>query len=201
MGNDYYKKLAQAKAKKQSAKDRLTRAFGEIPNKSGIYVFYREEDGFKYAYVGQAKYLLGRLAEHLLGYQHIDLSIRKHGLYKDNENETGYRVWWQEFEESDLNEKERYYIRYMASLGYQLRNKTLGGQDTGKNGLDTQQEPKGYHDGLKQGYKNAQKYIAKLFEKNLEVVIKGKDGALKQRALEKFNDFLDYEEVKLEENE
>ena len=43
---------------------------------SGIYILTRYESGFKYAYVGQAKHLLTRLAQHLSGYQHIDLSLK-----------------------------------------------------------------------------------------------------------------------------
>ena len=42
-----------------------------------------DEEGIKYAYIGQAKHILTRLAQHLTGYQHIDLSIRKHGLYSN----------------------------------------------------------------------------------------------------------------------
>ena len=62
-------------------KKMLVSMFGNIPNTSGIYIFARNDNGIKYAYVGQAKHLLTRIAEHFLGYQHIDLSIKKHGLY------------------------------------------------------------------------------------------------------------------------
>ena len=50
--------------------------------------------------------------------------------------------------------------------------------------------PKGYYDGLKQGYLNARREIAKLFKTNLVVQINGNDGVRKQNALAKFNDFI-----------
>ena len=56
------------------------RCMSESEEDSGIYVFTRQENGFKYAYVGQAKHILTRLAQHLNGYQHIDLSIKNTAL-------------------------------------------------------------------------------------------------------------------------
>ena len=41
----------------ENNKKRLIKAYGEIPNTSGIYFLFREEDGIKYAYVGQAKHI------------------------------------------------------------------------------------------------------------------------------------------------
>lgn len=35
-----------------------------------------DENGFRYAYIGQAVHILTRLAQHLVGYQHIDLSLK-----------------------------------------------------------------------------------------------------------------------------
>ena len=101
--------------------------------------------------------------------------------------------------EDKLDEAERYFIKKYANLGYQMRNKTIGGQNSGKNGMENQKEAKGYYDGLKQGYLNAQKYIAGLFKKNLVVSINGNDGVLKQRALQKFKDFINIEDTKEEE--
>ena len=49
----------------ENNKKRLIKAYGDIPNTSGIYFLFREEDGIKYAYVGQAKHILSRLAQHL----------------------------------------------------------------------------------------------------------------------------------------
>ena len=51
--------------------------FYDLKDESGIYILTRYDDnGFKFAYVGQAKKVLTRLAEHPMGYkQHIDFSL------------------------------------------------------------------------------------------------------------------------------
>ena len=81
----------QLKAIEQSNKRKLLQAFPYLTDESGIYVLTRGENGFKYAYVGQAKNILTRLAQHLVGYQHIDLSLKKHGLFS-KENPTGWEI-------------------------------------------------------------------------------------------------------------
>ena len=53
----------------------------------------------------------------------------------------------------------------MANQGYQLKNKTSGMQGKGKQGISENRPSKGYHDGLKQGYKNAQKELAKIMQR------------------------------------
>ena len=180
--------FAQIKAIEAKNKQRILKVCPQADENSGIYIFSREENGFKYAYVGQAIHLLTRLASHLNGYQHIDLSIKKHGLYSAD-NPTGYRlnIFHRDIEE--LDEEERRYILEVADAGYQLRNKTAGGQDEGKFGIADNKPTKGYRDGLKQGYKNAQKEIAGLFEHQLSVVY-DKDKKLAERAYNKFNDFI-----------
>ena len=75
-------------------------------DQSGIYIMTRYENGFKYCYVGQAKHLLDRLQSHLSGFQHIDLSIKKHKLYSED-NQTGWKIGCLFFPESELNEKEQ----------------------------------------------------------------------------------------------
>ena len=68
----------QAKAIESKNKKRLLAINPKLNEQSGIYFLTRvDEDGFKYAYVGQAKHILTRLAQHLVGYQHIDLSLKK----------------------------------------------------------------------------------------------------------------------------
>mgnify|MGYP003336218657 FL=1 len=81
-----------------------------VTDQSGIYFLTREEDGFKYAYIGQAKHLLSRLAEHLTGYQHIDMSLKKHGLYNDD-NVTGWKVNVICYPLEELDSKEQYWIK------------------------------------------------------------------------------------------
>ena len=124
-----YQNIARAKAIEQENKKRLLKLNPKLNDKSGIYFLLREdENGFKFAYVGQAKSVLQRLASHLVGYeQHIDLSLRKHKLYSED-NPYGWRVEFLNFPESQLDEKEKYYIKLYAEKGYQLRNVSIGGQ-------------------------------------------------------------------------
>lgn len=182
---DYRTKLKQNKIKWLEIDSSLT-------EDSGIYVLRRkDENGIRYAYVGQAKHILTRLAEHLDGYQHIDLSLKKHGLHNTYTNPFGWQVWAKEFPIDKLDEMERKYIKDFADAGYQLRNKTIGGQNCGKDGLDgATKASKGYYDGLKQGYLNARREISKLFKDCLIVEINGNDGIRKQKALDKFNEFI-----------
>lgn len=163
---------------------------------SGIYVLYRDsEEGLRYAYVGQAtKNIVSRLAQHLSSYQHIDHSLRKRGWYDKDNNQFGYKIRVLTCPSADCDRLEQQYIREWGNLGFQLYNHTTGSQGVGKTGMDNAKSPKGYHDGLKQGYTNARRDVAKLFESNLKVEINGKDGARKQKALEKFNSFINIKE-------
>jgi hypothetical protein len=186
----------QIKAIEQKNKQRILAVNPKVPEASGIYIFNREEDGFKFCYVGQAKNLLQRLAQHLSGYQHIDLSLKKHGLYSAD-NPCGWRIWFEECPIGELNDREQDWIRKCAFKGYQLRNKTTGSQGVGKRGLDDAKSPKGYYDGLQQGYKNAQKFVANLFDKHLEYSQKSKKPNKNQeKALAKFREFLNWSEGK-----
>ena len=188
---------------RKANEDKIRKVCPIATEHSGIYVFWRiDENMFKYAYVGQAKNLLKRLAEHLNGYQHIDLSIKKHKFYDAETNPYGYHV---EIichcPEDELDGRERYWIKHYADQGYQLRNKTSGGQDGEKSALGEGKSPKGYREGLSKGYENARKYVAQLFEKNLTYSINGKDGKLKQRAYDKFTEFLNMNGSTEEEDE
>lgn len=183
----------QIKAIEQKNKQRILAVNPNVTDVSGIYILFREEDGFKFAYVGQAMRLWTRLAQHLSGYQHIDLSIKKHGLYS-KDNPCGWQIWFTECPINELDAMEQKWIRNCADRGYQLRNKTTGSQGVGKKGLDDQKAPKGYHDGLKQGYKNAQKYVRNLFDKHLNYSKKSeKPNKNQEKALEKFKEFLEVE--------
>lgn len=188
-----YQNIRQAKAIEQKNKNLLLSVNRGLTEKSGIYFLLRtDENGIKYAYIGQAKHILTRLAQHLSGYQHIDLSLRKHGLISADKPH-GWNVFEMNFPLSELDEKEQYYIKLYASKGYQLRNKTAGGQGEGKAQIDEYKPTKGYRDGLKQGYKNASREIANLFEKHLNVSKKSeKPNKIQEKALEKFNAFLEF---------
>jgi hypothetical protein len=189
----------QIKAIEKKNKERVLKLHPSVPETSGIYIFYRRENGFKYAYVGQAKHLLTRLAQHLSGYQHIDLSIKRHGLWSAD-NPCGWNVRIKECAEHELNELEQFYIQWCANEGYQLRNKTTGSQGEGKRALDDYKSPKGYREGLRQGYLNAQRYVANLFDKHLVYGKRSdKPNKIQEKALAKFGDFLRWQDDNEEE--
>lgn len=158
---------------------------------SGIYLLTREEGVFKYAYIGQARHILTRLSQHLNGYtQHIDLSLRKHGL-KTEDNPTGWNVVYVRCEVDQLDELEKKYIEQYAKAGFQLLNKTTGSQGTGKKSL-TVTAKKGYLQGKQDGYNKCRKELQKLFATSLKAEINGEANRYKKIALQKFYDFLHY---------
>jgi hypothetical protein len=187
------KTIAQVRAIESKNKERFLALNPKLDEGSGIYILFREENGIRHAYVGQAKHILTRLAQHLVGYQHIDLSLKKHGLYSDK-NPNGYKVFFEHCSISALDDAEREWIRHMASKGYQLKNHTIGGQDDAKKGMDNQKSPRGYRDGVRQGEKNARREIAKLFKNHLTFAINGKSTVHKQNAYAKFKEFITIEE-------
>lgn len=183
--------IEQAKVKEKANKERFLKVNPTLDDKSGIYILTREEDGIKYAYIGQAKHILSRLAQHLVGYQHIDLSLKKHGLYSDG-NPCGWKVNAIHFKESELDEKEQYYIKLYANKGHQLRNKTSGSQGEGKRQIDEYRPQKGYRDGLSQGYRNAVKELRNIIDKHLTVNLRPEKAHNKVsiKAFEKFNQII-----------
>lgn len=183
----------QIKAIEADKKRFLLDLYPDLDDQSGIYFITRiDENGIRYAYIGQARKILTRLAQHLTGYQHIDVSMKKHGLYSSS-NPNGWKIGFLHFPVRELDEKEKFYIKKYADKGYQLRNKTAGGQGEGKTQIDAFKPSKGYRDGLKQGYKNASRDIAHLFDKHLTASIKSeKPNKIQYKALEKFYDFLNY---------
>ena len=169
---------------------------------SGIYLFERtDENGITFFYCGQAKNIFNRIVSHWMGFQHIDVSMRTRG-FKSEENPYGWEFTILEYcNESELDEKENAYITQLMREGKQTYNVTYGKQGEGKVNITEGKSNKGYRDGLAQGYKNAQRYVAKLFEKNLIYSINGKEGKLKQRAYDKFTDFLNVNGSDEEEDE
>lgn len=184
--------ISEIKRMEQEIKQRLLLVNPKLNEKSGIYFLTREdEQGIKYAYIGQAKHILSRLAQHMTGYQHIDLSLKKHGLISNN-NMCGWNVNFLNFPEELLDEKEQYYIKKYALGGYQLRNKTAGGQGSGKKQIDDYRPGKTYRQGVEQGMKNASRDVAKLFEKHLNVSAKSNPPTVNQmKAMDKFEKFLE----------
>ena len=182
----------QLYAIKKANRERILKVCPNCPETSGIYFLLREEGGFKYAYIGKAKSLLSRLADHLQGYtQHIDRSLKKHGLWSE-ENQTGWVVHFLEFPKEQLDEKEQYYIKKYANAGYQLRNITGGSQGKGKKSLGNAKQPKTYTEGVMQGEKNMAKRIKHLFDLHLDYKPKKEPPSVNQRkALQKLQDIFD----------
>ena len=111
------------------------------------------------------------MSQHLSGYQHIDLSLKSHGLYSEG-NPYGWGVCIQHCPLDRLNEEEQRWIKYCADKGYQLRNKTSGSQGEGKAKIDDYRPAKGYYDGIKQGKKSLAKELSHIAEKHLEIHLK-----------------------------
>lgn len=184
--------VRQRYAIEQKNKKRLLEVNPSLDDSSGIYVLTRaDENGFKYAYIGQAVHLLQRLAGHMVGYQHIDLSLKKHGFYSA-EKPYGWKVGFMHFPVSQLDEKEQHYIKMYADNGYQLRNKTSGSQGEGKAQIDEYRPAKGYRDGLQQGRKNLARELSNIAEKHLTIAVRAdKQGnKISEKQFEKFKELL-----------
>ena len=197
-----YQKFKQAKAIEQKNKKKLLEINPKLDDRSGIYFLTRiDEDGFNFAYIGQAKRLISRLAQHLVGFQHIDMSLKKHGLYSMDGNPYGWKVDFVHAKESDLDEMEQHYIKHFANAGYQLRNKTSGSQGAGKRQIDEYRPAKGYRDGVQQGKISLARDLKHIIDKHLTVELKPEKQGNKvsMKALEKFNALLDENNYKPEQ--
>ena len=197
-----YQKFKQAKAIEQKNKKKLLEINPKLDDQSGIYFLIRiDEDGIKYAYIGQALHVLTRIAQHMSGYtQHIDRSLKAHGLYS-SENPYGWKVASVQTNKSDLDEMEQHYIKKFANAGYQLRNKTSGSQGVGKKQIDEYRPAKGYRDGVQQGKISLARDLKHIIDKHLTVELKPekKGNKVSMKALEKFNDLLDENNYKPEQ--
>lgn len=182
----------QRKAIEQKNKRKLLTVNPNLNEESGIYFLTREdENGFKYAYIGQAKHILTRLAQHMVGYnQHIDLSLKSHGLFS-KENPYGWNVSFANTSEEVLDDMEQRYIMEYAA-GFQLLNKTSGSQGNGKKKIGEYKPAKGYRDGLKQGRINLARELSSIAEKHLKIEIRDdkKNNKISQKQFEKFKELL-----------
>ena len=196
-----YKNIAKAKAIENQNKKRLLAVNPKLNERSGIYFLLRtDENGFRFGYIGQAKNITQRLCGHLAGYQqHIDKSLKAHGLYSED-NPYGWRVEFLNFPESQLDEKEKYYIKLYADKGYQLRNVSVGGQgserDSGQ--IGERKPPKGYRDGIKQGKINLARELSSIAEKHLKIEIREdkKNNKVSQKQFEKFMELMNEDSYK-----
>lgn len=184
-----YQKFKKAKAIEKKNKERLLKVNPKLNEDSGIYFLTRiDENGFKYAYIGQAVHLITRLSQHLVGYQHIDLSLKKHGLYDAETNQYGWKIGFMLYKDTELDDAEQHWIKKYADGGYQLRNKTSGSQGEGKSQIAEYKAAKGYRDGLEQGRKNLAKELSHIAEKHLTIEIRAdkRGNKISERQYEKF---------------
>lgn len=188
-----YQNIRKAFAIEAKNKKVLLKVNPMLNDKSGIYFLTREENGFKFSYIGQAKHILTRLAQHLSGYsQHIDLSLKKHKLWSPD-NPYGWRVNALNFPENQLDEKEQFFIKQYANSGYQMLNKTSGSQGSGKSQIDEYKPQKGYRDGIQQGKKMLARELSDIAGKHLEIGLKPEkqNNKTSQKMFEKFQTLMD----------
>ena len=177
----------------------------EIGVESGIYAFYRtNENGEKCIYMGQAKNLLQRTAQHLMSKeQHIDKSLYVHKLYsKDNPYGWKLRVLIK-CAEKDLDHFEQFYINFNKEKGYKMYNVTGGGQLDKKSDIGERAETnlKRYRTGKNKGYEKAREEIKVFFDKYLDYTIKGKSNKIKERKLNEFKEWLEVQNELRETND
>lgn len=187
-----WKNVAKAKAIEKKNRERILAVNSYVDEKSGIYFLTRtDEDGFRYAYIGQAVNLLLRLAGHLKGYQHIDLSIKSHGLYS-TDNIYGWKIGFMHYPAEELDKWEQYWIKKYADGGYQLRNKTSGSQGEGKKQIAEYRPGKGYRDGIQQGRINLARELANIADKHLVIELKPEkqNNSVSQKQFAKFMELL-----------
>lgn len=191
--------IRRAKAIEANNKKRLLSVNPELDENSGIYFLTRtDETGFRYAYIGQAKHLLTRLAQHLVGYQHIDLSIKKHGLFNSDNNCYGWKIGFLHYPESELDKWEQHYIKAYADYGYQLRNKTGGSQGKGKTQIDDYRPVRGYRDGIQRGKINLARELSSIAEKHLKIEVREdkKNNKVSQKQFAKFMELMNEDSYK-----
>lgn len=188
-----YQNIARAKAIEQENKKRLLKLNPKLNDKSGIYFLTRtDENNISYFYIGQAVRITQRMCGHLVGYQHIDLSLKKRGFYSDD-NPYGWKLNFINYPESELDKWEQYWILEYTKKGYQCRyNKTAGGQGEGKEKINEFKPSKGYRDGIQQGKKVLARELSSIAEKHLKIELREDkaNNKVSQKQYEKFKELL-----------
>lgn len=183
-------------AMKSEREKRIKKICPSITNSSGIYVFYRKDEaGIRRAYCGQAVNLCERCASHLAEYDHIALSLKKHGFYSD-EKPYGWKLTFELCPREKMDEREVAIIKLLADKGYQMYNITAGSQGKGKLVTGEYKQPKTYQQGIQVGKKSLAKELSHIIDKHLVVSLKpGKENnKVSQKAYDKFNDLLKVDE-------
>lgn len=189
MGDVNYRQIF---AKKYATEKKIKEICPDIPMKSGIYAFYRtDEAGIRRSYVGQAVSLLERTAAHLTEYDHIALSLKKHGFYS-SKNPYGWKLSFKTCPKSELDEREVATIKAFADDGFQMYNITSGSQGQGKLVTGQYKQPKTYTQGVMQGRKNMAKELSHIIDKHLVVAVRAEKHGNKvsERQFEKFKELL-----------
>lgn len=185
------KNIARIKSIDKSNKKRLLKANPNLDDENGIYILWRTEI---HGYIGQTKQgILTRLSQHMSGYkQHIDLSLKKHGLYSAD-NKGGYKIDFIHCPISELDSKEKEYIRKAIDSGWIVKNKTGGGQNEGKEKIAEYKPPKTYMQGIQQGKKSLARELSHIIDTHLQVSLKPEkqNNKVSIRAFEKFQNLID----------
>ena len=186
----------QLYAKHEQQKEQLLKLNPLLNDDPGIYfLLRRSEEDIKFAYIGQSRTVLTRLISHMNGYQqHIDLSLRKHKLWSED-NPYGWRVEFINCSVEQLDALETYYIKQYADAGYQLRNSSLGGQGANRASgeIGERKPPKGYRQGIQAGKKSLARDLKDIIDKHLVVNLKPekKHNKVSQKQEKKFWEMLD----------
>lgn len=177
---------------KSEREKRIKAICPNIPCTSGIYIFHRkDESGIRRAYCGQAVNLLARCASHLAEYDHIALSLKKHGFYS-RDNPCGWNLTFQTCPKSELDDREVEMIKKCADMGYQIYNVTAGSQGQGKQVTGQYKQPKTYTQGVVHGRKTMARDISHIIDKHLDVSIKADKvgNKVSEKQFEKFRELL-----------
>lgn len=178
----------QIYAIKTEREGRIKKICPNIPYSSGIYVFYRTDEAqIRRAYCGQAINLCERCASHLGEYDHIALSLKKHGFYSA-ENPYGWKLDYMTCPKSELDDREINTIKVFADRGFQMYNVTAGGQGLGKVVSGQYKQPKTYTQGIQQGRKNLARELSSIAEKHLKIELREDkaNNKVSQKQYEKF---------------
>lgn len=189
MGKPNYKQIYAIKAEREG---RIKKICPNIPYSSGIYVFYRTDEAqIRRAYCGQAINLCERCASHLGEYDHIALSLKKHGFYS-GENPYGWKLAFKTCPKSELDEREVATIKSFADDGFQMYNVTAGSQSIGKLVTGQYKQPKTYSQGVQQGRKNLAKELSNIADKHLVISLNPEKfgNKVSERQFEKFKELL-----------
>lgn len=197
MAEQNYRKIYVMKAEREK---RIKAICPGIPYSSGIYAFHRtDEAGIRRAYVGQAVNLCERCASHLAEYDHIALSLKKHGFYSED-NLYGWKLAFKTCPKSDLDEREVATIKSFADDGFQMYNITAGSQSAGKLVTGQYKPPKTYRQGIQAGKLSLARELSSIAEKHLKIEIREdkKNNKVSQKQFEKFKELMNEDSYKAE---